>query len=288
MNAERFIVTPDGVRLFARLVGQGRQTLVVPGTGTDTDFLPLARRRQVAFYDVRNRGRSDRVDAGGRVGVPVEADDVDVVRADFGFASTNLLGWSYIGLVVALAAASCPQHVERLVMVCPAAPSRSLEPEPRALDRSVIERLTALAATGLAQSDPVVYARQWREIVMRSRLQDPRSFAEFRSDPSIWPNEWPDHMTDALVRVAESHPVDFDYLSQAQLIHAPTLVVHGEQDSIPIEASRAWARSIPDARLLVLPRVGHFPQFESSDVFFGAVDTFLGGSWPDHATRVTI
>ena len=267
-----------------QLVGEGLQTLIVPGTGNDADFLPLVRERRVAFYDVRNRGRSDRVDEEGRVGIPVEVDDVDVVRSDVEFAQTNLLGWSYVGLVLALYAASYGQHVERLVMVCPAAPSRALEPQPSGLDPAVIERLTALAATELAESDPVRFAREWRQIVTPSRLRDPSAFAMLKADPSIWPNEWPEHMLNALARVASSHPVDFDYLPQAHLIAAPTLVIHGELDTIPIEASRAWASSIPNARLLVLPRVGHFPHVESPEAFFDAVETFLGGAWPDRAT----
>lgn len=284
LTPESFVMAPDGVRLSVRLVGEGQQTVVVSGTGNEADFLRLARGRRVAFYDVRNRGRSDRVDEEGRVGIPAEVDDVDVVRSDVGFAQTNLFGWSYVGLILALYAASYGEHVERLVMVCPASPSRALEPEPSGLDDAVVERLMALAGTDLAQSDPVRFAREWRQIVTPSRIRDPSAFAMFEADRSIWPNEWPDHMMNALARVASSHPVDFDYLPQARLIAASTLVIHGEDDPIPIEASRAWASSIPDARLLVLPQVGHFPQVESPEALFAAVETFLGGTWPDQAT----
>ena len=61
MSAETFVMTEDGVRLSVRVLGEGRPTLVVPGTANEADFLPLARGRRVAFYDVRNRGRSDAI-----------------------------------------------------------------------------------------------------------------------------------------------------------------------------------------------------------------------------------
>ena len=113
---------------------------------------------------------------------------------------------------------------------------------------------------------------------------EPSAVSRLRADPGIWPNEVAEHMLNALARVASTHPGDFDYLSQAHLIAAPTLVIHGELDTIPIEASCAWASSIPNARLLVLPRVGHVPHVESPEAVFVAVDTFLGGAWPARAT----
>ena len=46
-------------------------------------------------------------------------------------------------------------------------------------------------------------------------------------------------------------------------------------DIVPLEGSEAYERLIPDARLLHLPGVGHYPHLERPDVFFPAVDAFL-------------
>ncbi len=250
------------------------------------DFSRLSENRRVAFFDIRNRGRSDPVERPGQVGIPVEIEDVDAVRAYVGFGRSSVLGWSYVGLVAALYAARHRQRVERLVMVCPAAPSHSLQPaaEP---DPAVLERLRELAATELASADPVAFARNWRRIVTPTLMGDPKAFEMLQVDPSLWPNEWPDHMMDALARVVATYPVDFDYRAEARQISAPTLVVHGGADSIPLAASEEWTRAIPDARLLVLPDVGHFPHAEAPSVFFGAVETFLHGDWPDRAELLT-
>jgi len=51
-------------------------------------------------------------------------------------------------------------------------------------------------------------------------------------------------------------------------------------------SAREWAAALPDARLLLLQGVGHFPYLETPDVFFTAVDTYLRGSWPQGAERV--
>ena len=280
-------IAADRVRLFVSVAGHGARLLVVPGVGADLDFGRLGTSRRVAFYDVRNRGRSDPVGRSGRVGLPVEIDDIETVRAHAGFARTSVLGWSYVGLVVALYAAQHPRLVDRLVMVCPAPPSQSLHRAPGVPDASLLERLNELEA-GRAALDPVEFAREWRRIVTPTRMADPAAFDLLQADPSIWSNEWPEHMMDALRRVDATHPVGFDYRPVAPRISAPTLVVHGGADNtVTVGASEAWTRAIPDARLLVLPGVGHFPHVEAPSEFFGAVETFLDGGWPDDARAFT-
>ncbi len=87
-------------------------------------------------------------------------------------------------------------------------------------------------------------------------------------------------MEDALARVFATFPDGFDCRSTVTRITSPTLVIHGDADTTPVVASEEWVRAIPNARLLVLPGVGHFPQVEAASAFFDAVDTFLQGSWP--------
>jgi pimeloyl-ACP methyl ester carboxylesterase len=109
----------------------------------------------------------------------------------------------------------------------------------------------------------------------------PHAADRLKSDPGLMRNEWPDHVDDALMRIGATFPSRFDLRPELQAITAPTLIVHGEDDAIPLASSREITAAIPNARLLVLPGVGHFPHVEQPDAFFGPVDTFLSGSWPD-------
>jgi proline iminopeptidase len=253
---------------------------VVPGIGAEHDFGRLARTCHCVFFDIRNRGRSDAVDPSGHVGLSVEVDDIDAVLDHVGIDRASLLGWSYVGRIAALYATRRPQRVDRLVLVCPAAPCQSLQPPPTEPDAATLARLEGLAESGLDKIDPVAFARAWRRIVVPLRMGDPDAFEHLSGDPSIWPNEWPEHMQDALARVFATFPEGFDYRSVVTGIRSPTLVIHGEADTTPLIASEEWVRAIPNARLRVLPGVGHFPQAEAPSVFFDAVNTFLQGSWP--------
>jgi hypothetical protein len=47
-----------------------------------------------------------------------------------------------------------------------------------------------------------------------------------------------------------------------------------------LSGERDWAASLPNARLLLLERAGHFPYLEAPDRFHPAIDAFLAGGWP--------
>lgn len=59
-------------------------------------------------------------------------------------------------------------------------------------------------------------------------------------------------------------------------IRARTLVVWGEQDQLmPVECGRMYARMIPGARLEVIPECGHLPQAEATAQFCAVAAAFL-------------
>jgi pimeloyl-ACP methyl ester carboxylesterase len=62
-----------------------------------------------------------------------------------------------------------------------------------------------------------------------------------------------------------------------------TLIIHGTADPIPLATAEEWASTLPNARLLTLTNIGHFPYLEAPDRFFAAIDTFLAGTWPAEA-----
>lgn len=67
-----------------------------------------------------------------------------------------------------------------------------------------------------------------------------------------------------------------DFSDTITTFNVPTLVVAGEMDQLcPLDATRAWAGSIPGARLEVLEDAGHMTPMESPDRFNVALRDFL-------------
>ena len=60
-------------------------------------------------------------------------------------------------------------------------------------------------------------------------------------------------------------------------IDVPTLLIWGDHDRMfPKEHALAYQRSIPGAKMLIVPECGHVPHIEKPDAFVAALEAFLG------------
>ena len=285
-----YITTGDGVRLAYRVLGEGPQTLVIPaGFSDQTDYSSLAHGRRVLLYDQRDRGRSDTINDPKRIGLNFELQDLEALRTQLGSDRISLMGESYLGAVVALYAAAHPEHIDRLIQVDPMSPRRdpySAQEDAiwaARLDQDAMKRLDEMKKAGLNTKDPVAYCREYDKTLL-PYFGDRATLLRYHSRCEL-PNERPDHF-DSWWDAMEKSFGKWDWRSRAALIKAPALVIYGDRDFIPAAATREWAACIPDARLLVLPGIGHISWFEASDKVISATDEFLGGKSPHGAIAV--
>jgi proline iminopeptidase len=68
---------------------------------------------------------------------------------------------------------------------------------------------------------------------------------------------------------------DWDIRAALKAVPAPTLVVHGEEESIPMDLVQEWVTSMPHATLMRVPRAAHFTYAERPDLVWPAVERFL-------------
>ncbi len=68
----------------------------------------------------------------------------------------------------------------------------------------------------------------------------------------------------------------FDVRTLARLVRGPALVAAGTLDRVtPLPGARWLADALPDGRLVTLPGVGHFPQFEAPEEVAAAIAAHL-------------
>ncbi len=282
---ETRVTTSDGVRLYVRILGDGPDTVVVGSAAyLAQDLAPLQSGRTLIFYDPRSRGASDAVTDAAHLGMDFEVSDIETVRSHFKIRRMSLIGWSYLGAVVALYAAAHPEHVLSIVQVGPMAPRRSTSrvsdrrgSPPTAAD-SVY--LAHLRQTGVEANDPVRYCREYvLRQMLRPMMGRPEAAANAKADPCVYWNEWPQQVFTAMRKVIPAVTgADWDYSLQARQIKARALIIHGTNDpNAPFEGGRDWAQLIPNARLVELQGIGHGPWLEVPEEFFPAVDSFLRG-----------
>ncbi len=81
--------------------------------------------RHSFFYDPRNRGRSEAVSDTTHLGIQYSLSDLEDVRQHFRIKKMSLIGWSYLGAMVALYAAERPEQVDRVVQIGPIPPRKN-------------------------------------------------------------------------------------------------------------------------------------------------------------------
>ena len=289
-SGEGYLATDDGVQLFFQKLGSGPRTLVIPnGMCLIQDFEYLAQTRTLIFYDVRNRGRSETVADREKLarGVEQDVDDLNAVRRHHGLDRIDLLGHSYIGLVVALYAMRYPAHVNRVVQIGPMQ-ADALKEYPAHLSNSdatfaeVMARVTQLQR-GPRPADPEAACRQLWDVLKLIYVTDSRNADRIDWGRCHLENErnlmryWLGEIMPS-IRGLGLRPVDY---AEAQV---PVLTIHGTKDrSAPYGGGRDWAAMLPQARLLTIHNAGHAPWIESPIAVFDAVKVFLDGKWPEAA-----
>ena len=293
MSTEGRLVTDDGVRLFFVTRGDGPQKVLIPnGMHLLDDFEPLVPGRTLIFYDVRNRGRSDRVQDGGELlgGIPHDALDLEAVRRHFGLDKAQLIGHSYMGLMVILYAMKYPARVDRIVQIGP------MEPEP---GKAYPAHLTGADATlgavmaelGQLQkeresTDPEEFCRKAWRVLCRIYVVDPKDAHRTNWGRCDLPNErsfmkyWNEVVLPSIRTL--------DFRGEALVgVEVPVLTIHGRKDrSAPYGGGREWALRLPNARLVTVENAGHAPWIEAPETVFAAIRGFLGGEWPKAAQKV--
>jgi pimeloyl-ACP methyl ester carboxylesterase len=295
---EGYISTDDGIRLFYQKIGSGSQVVILPlRLYTFDAFKQLADQYTVIAYDTRGRGRSDPIpddQKAAKLSIQHDVKDVEQIRQHFKVQKMNLIGYSYLGLMIVMYAMDHPDHVERLVQLG-AVPIKFGTQYPDNLvakdepgDPQLLQELRRLRSENYHVTHPKEYCeKEWAYVRLRL-VGNPANAEKVSANPCEMPNEWPVNLTKHL---------EFSFASVQKLnlpkekiaaVKMPVLTIHGTKDrNAPYGAGREWALTLPNARLLTINGGAHQSFEEFPDIVFPAVRTFLEGNWPERAESVT-
>ena len=289
---EGFLTTPDSARLHYRVMGAGADTLIAihGGPGVDlesirNDFAPLATRHVVIFYDQRGTGGSTLPPDTTRLSATQQIMDLDAVRAYFGLDRLTLVAHSYGPLLAATYAIAHPNRVQRMVFFGPVPPRRGNFWT--RFGQSFATRIDSASRNRMSDAnrrmnDPSQDQRRgcrdyWADAV-RPRLAEPElTRKSIRSDFCAASVAAIVYGLSTTNRVVMASYGDWDIRAALKSVSAPTLVIHGEQESIPMDLVEEWVTALPNARLMRIPRAAHFTYVERPDLVWPAVERFLSG-----------
>jgi 2-hydroxy-6-oxonona-2,4-dienedioate hydrolase len=231
----------------------------------------LSRDHHVLAYDLPGHGwsgapdRSYEIDGYGR--------HLDAFLDAFALPRTTLIGQSLGGWIAAAYAAGHPDRVGCLVLVGaggnnfdPAVMDQLRSSSMAAVEtptpQAVRDRVALLFTRRVAVDDELVTCRQ--AIYSRPGAMDAMRKALALQTPEIRRR---------------------NLFTGWAGIQCPALLVWGREDRVvPLTAGEEMVAAIPDSRLVVLDRCGHWPQFERPEQFHQAVLPFLADRLARHGT----
>lgn len=275
-------ISVPGAELYYRAVGQGDPVVIVHGgPGLDHRYLlpgmeVLARRQRLIFYDQRALGASSGNLDSATISWDSFVEDIDRVREFFDYDRITVLGHSWGGLLALEYAARFPDHARSVVLVNTVEPGKRYLGQARARQQ---RRQTAADSTAFAQllasdafraRDPdalremyrLSYRRQFADSAMADRLNLDMTQRTFRNGSDV-------------ATLVMGPLGDFDLWRRLRDVQAPTLLIHGTADVLPVDVVWQMAEDLPDARVILLEGAGHFPYIEAPIRMRDAVEAFL-------------
>lgn len=278
-SPERRSYVVDGQELVVREQGpaRGRLLLLIHGWSSSWYALSplmnaLSDRFRCVAVDLPGYGESPPLPQ--RAAIPRYAELlVGLIRQLSGGLPAILVGHSMGGMISLNMALQSPELIERMVLLCPTISGN--------LSTSInlfISPITMLERFKVAGN--VVAALEPYMLSMTDRLMKPVSFAE-RTGIS----EKDYHRLRADARRPGQGRVraecfwamrDNDLSGKLSRIQVPALVIWGMEDNtVPLRDASIVADEWTSAELRVLPKAGHWPQFETPDVTRRYVRSFL-------------
>jgi 2-hydroxy-6-oxo-octa-2,4-dienoate hydrolase len=261
-------VVASGIRTNYLQAGDGAPVVLVHGSGPGVTAYAnwrltvprLASRLHVYAPDMVGFGFTERPE-GVRYGLDVWVDQLVGFLDALGLERASIVGNSFGGALALRLAARHPDRVDRLVLMGAAGVAFELTP---GLD----------AVWGYQPSVPAMRALLDIFAYDRSLVSD--ELAEVRYRASVEPGF---HEAFAQMFPAPRQRwVDSLVTADDELGALPhrTLVVHGREDQvIPLANSLHLMQVVPDCRLHVFGRCGHWTQIEHADAFAELVADFL-------------
>lgn len=237
---------------------------------------PLAQRRQIILYDQRGRGRTEAPADPRAASIEDDAADLPALRRALGIRRWDVLGHSWGGGIALLATTLDQAGIRRLVTVDAVGPTSDWMP---VLHARVAARLAPdhrvafdrIDPRDLAHPDPELQAA-YASSVYPAWFADP-DLARYFVPPKVTSD------TGAAV-LARLRGEGYDWRDRLRALSLPTLVIHGEEDALPVTVSTELAALLPRAQRELVPHAGHMPFWEAPDVFFPIVDSFLAAPAP--------
>ena len=276
-----FTAEVNGLKLWYKVSGTGPVCLMpTPAWGLSSDLYfrtlqPLEKIFTTVYIDSRGTGRSQKPVSTKDYTWEQLTADLEALRVHLQQEKLWLMGHSEGGTQVLHYAGAHPERVNGLVLFdAPAVRDEQSQQDvmsrmQQRRDQPWFAEATQAMQGGTVASDDDLKARM--KTMMPLYWADPAKSAPYAGDfeaTSVSVTAWRGQ--------TDSHRAPFDFRDALKRVRAPALIVVGDEDFVcsPLAAKRLHL-CLPNSKLLVIEKAGHFPWLEQPEEFFRDVPAFL-------------
>jgi proline iminopeptidase len=274
-------IDTNGTMLYYKTMGTGEPIVVLHGgPGFDhQQFLPfiweLATDYKVILYDQRGTGLSSGPVDSASITIDNFIEDIEGIRRAFGIEGMNLLGHSWGGMLAMHYGIRHPDKLRSLVLCSTAASAESFGDMQEAKLRNWlpedIERFESIAASEAFQNNDRQAIEEFWRVYFKAYFVDQALVAEMNltfTDNTI------QHSNAVAGHILNSVGA-FDLHGELGVISAPTLVIHGDSDPMPVSYAERIHESMPGSQLVIAENSGHWLFIDATEQFRSSVAGFL-------------
>lgn len=274
-------LTINGSEVYYKTMGSGAPIVIIHG-GPVMDhsyFLPhmetLAQDYQLIFYDQRACGRSSLEVDQSKMSLAGFVEDIELLRQELDLGDIHLLGHSWGGLPAMKYAIRYPEHLQSLMLSnsLPASTGHWQKEQEltarRLTKQDSLDRL-AIANSEEMRTNPAAAVEKILRLSFESQFHNPALLDEL----SLYVPE--DYMARSQIfQRLGPDLASFNLYDDLQKLEKPVLILYGDQEPAADISGKSLEETIPDARLVILNKCGHFPFVEQPEAYFGAIRAFL-------------
>ena len=278
-------ISVESGKLFYQRFGKGVPIIVVHGgPGLDQGYLlpqmlEFAKDHEVIFYDQRGSGRSLESSIDPKyISSDQFTKDLETLRLELGLKKVAIIGHSWGGFLSMSYAIKYPANVSSLVLVGSAPANykgqKAFADEFDKRTHSIKHKIDPLfndkTLSTLSKEEINQAYRDLFSVYFKNPSNTKKLTLDMRKESAIGGF----NVLSLMLKTTYFTP-DSNLVPALGKLNVPTLIIHGNQDIIPVGTAQTIQKAIPGSQVVYLNDCGHFPYIEKPNEFFSSIRSFL-------------
>ncbi len=272
----------NGVTIYTETIGNGEPIVILHGgPGLDHTYLrpqleELAKHFQLIFYDQRGSGKSSGIIDSASINTNNFVEDLEGLRKKLNLSQMNLLGHSWGSFLAMKYALKYPRRIKKLILVGSFGVSSKFlnefvkNREARRTKDDSLALKKIMSSDGFAKRAPPTM-NQFARLFFKSYFYDQSRYNQL----TLTFNENTARNILPIFTLLSKEFSSYDIRKELKKFDFPVLIVHGNNDLIPVNYAHELNETITNSKLVVINNCGHFPFIEAENEFNNACANFL-------------